>query len=177
MSKVEINKLSEWMEDHDFLKGTYPFDEIDSLLVSAKSDGIISEDEINMLKAFFANFIDTRVSYNINEFEVKTLQSKYSISGICAVCPEITFEGKVFCFTGTSKKAKRSEIAKVIENQGGTFNNNVTKKTDYLIVGGEGNPCWAYSCYGRKVEQAIQLRKEGGKIFIIHEYDFWDEVE
>jgi hypothetical protein len=176
LSEAEINQLCDWMDDHEFLKGTYPFDEIDSLLVSAKEDGVISEDEKNMLKAFFGNFIDTRISYNINEFEIKNLQSKYSVSGICAVCPEITFENKTFCFTGTSKQAKRNEIAEIILSKGGFFNNNVTKKTDYLIVGGDGNPCWAFSCYGRKVEKAVQARKDGSQIIIVHENDFWDEL-
>jgi hypothetical protein len=176
LSNTEIDQLSIWMDDHEFLNGTYPFEEINSLLVSAKQDGIISDDERNMLKAFFGNFIDTRLSYNINDFEIKALQSKYSIGGICAVCPEISFENKTFSFTGTSSKANRSEIAEIIIKNSGSFNNNVTKKTDYLIVGNEGNPCWAFSCYGRKVEKAVQLRKEGSTIIIVHEKDFWDEI-
>jgi NAD-dependent DNA ligase len=176
LSDIEIDQLSKWMEEHDFLKGSYPFDEVDSLLVSARQDGIISTDEKNMLKAFFALFIDTRISYNINEIEMKALQNKYSVSGICAVCPEVTFENKTFSFTGKSSRAKRNEIAEVIIKKDGSFNENVTKKTDYLIVGGEGNPCWAFSCYGRKVERAVQLRKEGSLIIIVHENDFWDEI-
>ncbi len=51
------------------------------------------------------------------------------------------------------------------------------KNTDYLIVGNAGNPCWAYSCYGRKIEQAVDLRKAGGKIKIVNEIDFWDVLE
>lgn len=176
LTDEEIHQLSKWMDDRQFLKGTYPFDEIDSLLTSTLADGTISDDEKNILKAFFGNFVDTRISYNINEFEIRSLQDKYSVSGICAADPEITFENKTFCFSGTSMKAKRSEIAETIINQGGIFNNNVTKKTDYLIIGAGGNPCWAFSCYGRKVERAIELRKEGQKITIVHESDFWDEL-
>lgn len=176
LTEVEINQLANWMMDHEFLKGTYPFDEIDSLLTSAREDGVISDDEKHMLKAFFGNFIDTKISYNVNEFEIKTLQGKYSVSGICSVCPEIEFEGKNFCFTGTSSQATRNEIAELITSKGGTFNKNVIKKTDYLIVGGDGNPCWAFSCYGRKVEKAVQMRRDGSGIVIVHENDFWDEV-
>ncbi|NQD67274.1 NAD-dependent DNA ligase [Bacillus haikouensis] len=176
LTETEVNQLAAWMEDHDFLKGTYPFDEIDSLLTSAREDGVISEDERHMLKAFFGNFVDTKISYNVNEFEIKTLQGKYSVSGICAVCPEIKFEAKSFCFTGTSSQATRNEIAELITTKGGTFNKGVTKKTDYLIVGGDGNPCWAFSCYGRKVEKAVQMRRDGSGILIVHENDFWDEV-
>lgn len=58
-----------------------------------------------------------------------------------------------------------------------TNNNNVTNKTRYLIVGNAGNPCWAYSCYGRKIEDAIERRKKGQNLTIINEIDFWDTVE
>ena len=172
----EILQLREWMDDHDFLCGTYPFDEIYSLLVAAREDGIISEDERNMLKAFFSTFIDTRESYNISEIDVKALQEKYTIGGICATDPDISFKDKIFCFTGESKKAHRAEIAQMIEQAGGIFNNNVVKKTDYLIVGADGNPCWAFACYGRKVEKAIELRKAGAHIVVVNELDFWDAL-
>lgn len=176
LTETEVIRMFDWMEDREFLKGFYPFDEIYSLLIAIKSDGVISEDEKNMLKAYFTNFIDTRASYNINEMEMKELQSKYSVQGICAVCPEIIIDGKTFSFTGTSSKAKRKEIAEIITNNGGIFNNNVTQQTDYLIVGDNGNPCWAFSCYGRKVEKAVELRKNGHQILIVHENDFWDET-
>lgn len=172
----EVILLYQWMEERDFLKGYYPFDEIYSLLTEIKKDGTFSQDERNMLKAYLGNFVDTRSSYNINEFEIKELQDKYLVRGICAVCPDITFENKVFSFTGTSGRAKRKEIAEVITNLGGIFNNNITLKTDFLIVGNDGNPCWAFSCYGRKVEKAVDLRKNGSSIIIVHENDFWDEV-
>ncbi|MBE6984871.1 MAG: NAD-dependent DNA ligase [Ruminococcaceae bacterium] len=176
ISDSELKQLNDWLNENDDLSGTYPFDEIYSLLLCAKEDGVISDDERNMLKAFFANFVDTRESYNIHEDEVKKLQEEYCVNGICAICPEITFENKNFCFTGESKRAERYEIAALVEKKGAHFFNGVSRKIDYLVVGGNGNPCWAFSCYGRKVEQAMQLRKQGYKIIIVHENDFWDEV-
>lgn len=176
ISDTEIEDLKEWLEDNDYLSGLYPFDEIYSLLLAAREDGKISDDERNMLKAFFATFVDTRNSFNIHDNEVAILQKQYSIGGICAVCPEIVIEGKTFCFTGVSNKATRNEIAEIICAHGGHYNDRVTNKTDYLIVGADGNPCWAFSCYGRKVEKAVDLRKEGHQIVIVHEYDFWDEI-
>jgi hypothetical protein len=55
--------------------------------------------------------------------------------------------------------------------------NSVSRKTNYLIVGDDGNPCWAFACYGRKVEKAINLRKQGTQIIIVHENDFWREID
>ena len=60
---------------------------------------------------------------------------------------------------------------------GGSISKGITKTTDYLIVGDGGNPCWAFACYGRKVEAAVQLRKLGHQISLVHEFDFWDFVE
>ena len=105
------------------------------------------------------------------------LLEKYSISGICAACQEIEFKDNLFCFTGQSLKAKRKDIADLVVSLGGKFNNNLTNKTRYLIVGNDGNPCWAFSCYGRKVEEAIERRKNGQHLTIVNEVDFWDAVE
>lgn len=172
----EVNHLFDWMQNNEFLKGSYPFDEIYSLLVAAKQDGVITPDEINMLKAYFANFIDTSASYNISEVELKQLQEQYTIGGICAVDPDVEIEGKTFSFTGTSRNGTRKEIAKIIQDNGGYFYDRVTKDTDYLIVGNAGNPCWAFSCYGRKVEKAIEMRKNGHHIVILNENDLWDVI-
>ena len=177
LSDIELEALSAWMNENEFLCGTYPFDELYSLLLAAKEDDIISDDERNMLKAFFANFIDTRTSDNVNVSDAKALRDKYLMQSIYTTQPQISFEGKTFCFTGESKFASRSEIAQVVQSKGAKFSKDVTKKTDYLVVGNEGNPCWAFACYGRKVEKAMSLRKGGQRIAIISEDDFWQAIK
>lgn len=173
ITDFEIQRLQGWMDAHTFLAGTYPFDEVYSLLSSVLADQVVTDDERNTLKSFFYTFIDTKESYNVNEPDVTALWEQYTIGGICAVSPSITIAGKTFCFTGTSARAKRKEIAAIIEDAGGLYQDTVTKAIDYLIVGAEGNPCWAFSCYGRKVEKAIQLRKAGRPIALVNEHDFW----
>lgn len=177
ISTEEVLQLNSWLEDRSILKGTYPFDEIYSLLSSILADGVVTEDEKDLLKAFFAEFIDTKDSYNINAPDIALLQEQYSVQGICAKDPDITVPGHTFCFTGASSRATRNKIAEEIVSHGGIFNNSVTKKTEYLIVGADGNPCWAFSCYGRKVEKAVAMRKEGAKIVIVNEHDFWSALD
>lgn len=173
----ELNGLHKWLQLHFLLKGTYPFDEIYSLLSAILADGIVTDDERNILKAFFSEFIDTRDSYNLNEKELAELRERYSVSGVCAKDPSIIFDGNLFCFTGASARAKRNDIEALIYDRGGSCSGNVTKKTQYLIVGAEGNPCWAFSCYGRKIEKAVELRKNGLPIIIVNEHDFWSALE
>lgn len=177
ISDKEISTLKSWIRSNDFLTGCYPFDEIESLLLTILEDGKVTDDERNILKAFFSNFIDLKSSYNLNSPEMESLKKQYSVSGICAVCQEIDFKENVFCFTGQSERAKRNEIAWTIGKLGGIFNPLITNKTRYLIVGNKGNPCWAFSCYGRKIEQAIERRKSGQLLTIVNEVDFWDIVD
>lgn len=127
--------------------------------------------------AFFSNLIEFKDSFNLVEKDFADLREKYSVPGICAVCPEVQVEGKIFCFTGESYRSTRKEICDIIESLGGICRGNVSSKTDYLVVGNAGNPCWAYACYGRKIEEAVSLRKNGGYILIVNETDFWDAVD
>ncbi|WP_298030209.1 BRCT domain-containing protein [uncultured Dysosmobacter sp.] len=177
LSDKEISTLKSWIDTNNFLAGTYPFDEINSLLYSVLEDKKITFDERNQLMAFFANIIDFTSSLHLKEKDFTDLQKKYSISGICAICPEITFNDMTFCFTGESYRATRSEMGNVVKELGGKIRSGVSTKTNYLVVGNAGNPCWAYACYGRKIEEAMQLRKDGSNIIIVNETDFWDAVD
>ena len=180
ISDLETRSLREWILENEHLKGTYPYDELDSLLMSMLRDGIISDEERAMLKDFFEDFIQYSFSKRVRTESKRSktgLSKEYSIPGICAACPEIEFRGKTFTFTGSSMKGKREELAKKVVELGGVFSPDVSQKTEYLVIGAAGNPCWAFSCYGRKVEKAVGLRKQGQKIIIVHESDFWDAVE
>ncbi len=172
----EIETLRKWIQNNDYLRGTYPFDELDSLIHATLADGVVSEDERGQLTAFFGQFIDFRDSWNLSESHFDSLREKYSVEGICAHDPAIAFAGKAFCFTGKSTICDRDTIADEVTGLGGKFRNNVSQKTDYLVVGNDGNPCWAFSCYGRKVEEAIALRKAGATVTIVNERDFWTAV-
>jgi len=173
----EVVRLREWLNDNKQLQTTYPYDEVYSFVESVLEDGKVDEDERRKLKVFFADFVDMRESYNLNIYEIEKLREGMNIAGICAKNVDIVVKGKGFCFTGGSSRMVRSQIAEILERTEGIFCDNVTKKTNYLVIGDEGNPCWAFACYGRKVEKVIQMRKEGNNIVIAHENDFWKVVE
>ena len=171
----EVIALDKWLKENAYLASYYPYDEIRSLVATVLEDGIIDDDERRQLLAYFNEFVnlnDKQLTQTINE-----QIAGVSINGICSVNPQLVFEGKNFCFTGVSKRAKRSDIEKQVLSLGGTFHGNVIKNTDYLIIGDGGNPCWAYACYGRKVETAVNLRKQGHQITLVNEMDFWNRVE
>jgi len=181
ISETELRSLEKWLDSNDYLKNCYPYSEVSSLLTMVLQDGKIDENEHKILMEFFSEFI---LSDNHKVIQNPLVEIGGSITGLCAICPEIEFENKLFCFTGASRKYFRETLAQMVRKLGGEFNNRLSQMTDYLIIGDNGNPCWAFSCYGRKVEQAVQMRKEGirsqngeNDIVLIHENDFLDAVQ
>jgi hypothetical protein len=173
VTEAELSGLRDWLADHEHLKTLWPYDEVDSLVSSVMRDGRIDDDEQRELQSFFSEFIGLADDQTITAPAIK---EGTTLKGLCAVAPEIDFSGSVFCFTGASYKYSRADFEAVLSGLGGKYSKSVTKKVNYLVIGAEGNPCWAYACYGRKVEEAVNLRKSGGRIMLIHEADFHDAV-
>lgn len=175
LSDEEIFKLHDWLSENKHLSSYYPYDEIRSLVLSIMEDKIITEDERTVLTAFIKQFVEIKNTEVAQKIERDT--ADVNITGICAVNPEIIFEGKTFCVTGILNRGSRSELQKAIQDQGGVSVNSISKKTDYLIIGSTNNACWSYSCYGRKVEKALELRKSGHTIVLIHETDIFTAID
>ena len=177
ITDLEIENLENWLLDNEELAGHYPYDELVTLLTHFLNDGKIDEDERNYLKFFFSEFIYTTQSLNINKNEIDKMKAEMTVKGICATCPDILFDGRKFCFTGESRKLPRNEIWSLIEENNGIVANGVTNDLNYLIIGDAGSKAWAFTTYGRIVEKALQLRKNGKQVIIVHENDFWDAIE
>jgi hypothetical protein len=173
ITEDELRGLSDWLMEHDYLKTCWPYDEIDSLVTAVMTDHRIDPDEHKMLMGFFTEFINILDERTISN---PCIAENGTIHGLCAVCPDIKFNGSRFCFTGASSRYTRAELVDVVTKMGGEFLPSVSAKVNYLVIGADGNPCWAYACYGRKVEKAVELRKSGVRLQLIHENDFHDAI-
>lgn len=173
ITEAELKGLSDWLSNHEHLKTCWPYEEVGSLITGVLSDKQIDSTEQKLLKEFFTEFVSILDSRTIVS---PKLTVNGNVVGLCAVCPEIAFPGSKFCFTGTSYKYTRAELSNLVKQLGGEIVNSVSAKLDYLIIGSDGNPCWAYACYGRKVEKAVELRKTGARLLLVHENDFHDAV-
>lgn len=166
--------LQNWILKNPELKGSWPYDEIEALTTKHKSSDLLKPEEVEVVLHYLNDFCgfngNAALTHPLNEPDT-------AITGICAVCPEIIISGKTFCLTGESKKFPRKKIAEMILSHGGSFKDDMSKQVDYLIVCDEGSAMWTYSCYGRKVEVAVNLRKQGHPVLIVHEFDLWDCIE
>jgi NAD-dependent DNA ligase len=175
ISVKEMRGLSDWLGAHEHLKTCWPYDEIEALTTRVLADGQIDPAEHKMLLSFFTEFLALLDERTIVS-PIVTQDSEQSFTALCAVNPNVTFRDATFCFTGASAKYKRADFERTVQQLGGQAVSGVTAKLKYLVIGADGNPCWAYACYGRKVEKAVELRKKGVKVVLLHENDFHDAV-
>lgn len=170
----EIKKLDKWLIENEHLVSNYPYDELYSLVTSILSDGIITGDEKKILERYLLEFIDEKEISNYSNEEIKKIKESITISGVCALAPDIKINDSRFVITGKSSNYSRKDFKNMISEKGGQVIATVSGKTNYLVVCDNSNPCWAYSCYGRKIEKAMNLRSKGNTIFIVHENDLMD---
>lgn len=148
----EINQLNNWLDNNTQLIGNYPFDKIYTITKNVIEDGIITEEEYNELIKVFNGFINPTLEEQSNN--------------------SIEFQEKTFCLTGTFESGSKESVEERIVSKGGICGNNVTSKTNYLIVGGAGSDAWKFGNYGGKVQKAMELKEKGKNIEIISEEDF-----
>jgi len=86
--------------------------------------------------------------------------------------PEVTFEGRKFCFTGEFEFGTRKQCQEAILARGGLVSNGVTRNTDFLVIANDASPSWAHGGYGNKIEDAMILKLQHRKPFIIPEL-YW----
>ncbi len=130
-------------------------DSIDHILKSlAELDGI-GETQVESIKNFFSEEINTKITQNlINQL----LVNNYSIKNKTG-----KFSNKKLMFTGGFENMSRSEAKSLVEDNGGKVLGSISKKLDILVVG-NSKPT------KRKLDQAKEL-----KIKIIFEKE-WNKI-
>mgnify|MGYP000050141319 CR=1 FL=1 len=169
LEEQEILALQRWLSDHRFLAGYFPYDELIDLVEEVLRDGVITAERKEKLAGFISQFVDFSQSATLSEEHYRALREKYDISAIEAKNPAVRLSGQCFALTGEFSSGSRAEIENLITSSGGIVKKGISKKIDYLVVGELGNPCWSFTTYGRKIEQALNLRKAGHPILIIGE--------
>lgn len=86
------------------------------------------------------------------------------------------FFGKNCVFTGKLERFSREDAAQIVVNVGGFCENNVTKNTNFLIVGGLGANTAAEG-KSNKIVKAEKMKEKGKDIQIISEETFYSIIE
>lgn len=150
LSESEVISLKEWMDQNIALLGNFPFDKIFETVGLALNDGILEQNELDEMLDLFENLSDPVANTCCNGFDIS---------------------GRTFCLTGDFGYGERSKVESTLIQRGGIPVSNVTRKTDYVIVGSIGSNLWSQGNYGNKVKRALELQENGFHIKIIKELD------
>jgi NAD-dependent DNA ligase len=168
LNDKEILFLSTWLTENQEVSHGWPGEVVFRRVREVLADGVISPDE--------------------RDYLVRTLEQlsggSFADSGAIAseanklpVDPnaQIVVEGRSFCFTGQFLFGTRSACERAIINRGGLVSANISRKTDYLVIGELASKEWKHSTHGLKIEQAVAVQVQGSRIAIVDEAN-WASV-
>lgn len=157
LAREEIAFLIRWMNQNASLKGNYPYDRIYNKLAEVLEDGVITPQEHDELLHLFQT--------SDNPLEEHT----------CA-CDCLELSGKNICLSGEFDYGSKDMVSDILIEKGASVQSTVTRKTNILIVGGQGSSAWSSGNYGSKIKKALELQSKGVEIMIVREADFFDAI-
>ena len=143
---AEAMGLRNWMSSNESLYGDKTFVKVFSTLEDVLVDEFVSAEE----EAALLDVFDSVINPGTDRGGVEV-------------------SGKSFCLTGDFLAGSRRDVAGAIEARGGAVCNGVSRKVDYVVVGGKGSDQYAFGSYGTRVKKAMELQDGGCPIRIIYE--------
>lgn len=160
INQAEVEFLEKWLVAN-FSVSQQPliatlYDRVETILADDVTDPEECDDLLAALSAFTAG--DAALGE----------APKSTSLPLCKPAPPISFEGMVFCFTGTFSFGQRKHCEEAVSSRGGT-GGSLTKATNFLVIGAYATESWKHSSFGNKILKAAEMRSAGIPISIIAE--------
>lgn len=160
----EIRFLNDWLTQNESISMTWPGDVLHARLREILADGIVTNDE----RAYLTDTLQQLIGGTTEDLASATHVTELALDRSAVV----SIPNSTFCLTGDFVFAPRSHCESVICSRGGLISKSITKKTNYLVVGGLGSPEWKNGSFGTKIEKAMEYKSKGVLIHVVHE-DQW----
>lgn len=145
---------------------------IDVDLHRAANDCIATQEIlVNLQKLAAENRIDLTAYRRHHDVDLSSLAGDATLND-----PSHPLYGKNVVFTGKLQRFLRKDAAQIVCNIGGHCENNVTKKTNFLVIGSlEGNPL-IKGGKSSKMKRAKELILSGQDLQVLSETVFYDMI-
>ena len=160
----EIRFLLDWLEKNESVACSWPGDVIYARVREILSDGQVTEAE----RAYLTEMLQKLIGGGSDELAEASHVSELALDRSASV----HIPASTFCLTGDFVFATRSHCEETIVGRGGLVSRSVTKRVKYVVVGGLGSTEWTHGSYGTKIEKAIEYKRSGVPLLIVHE-DQW----
>ena len=162
LNDQEIKYLDTWLSDNQSLASTWPGEIVYARINTILADNKITEDEREHLKQTLSDLIGftlqetgaafgASINHPINEVDL------------------IRIRNNIFCFTGNFLYGTRNACERAITERGGNAIPRIKKDLNYLVIGTMVSNDWVHTSHGRKIENALEFKKDNCPIYIVSE--------
>ncbi len=153
------------VEDQPSLMSVVGVKQICTIAQDAVADGILSKAESEEICDAIGQVVgdcyaDTGMSQTVGVANVQETRLKNVDEDLIE---------KVIVLTGTFRTTPRRLFESELEALGATISRSVTRKTDYLIIGGEASRDWIEMNRGTKIRKAQELLLKSERPFFVSE--------
>jgi NAD-dependent DNA ligase len=166
----EVEFLIDWLENNRGALDKWPAKAIYPRMKAALADGRMDIDEEREI----LNLLLLTVGGNTAPMHGESSNS--TSLPYTQPLPPVTFENRLFCFTGKFNSGSRQWCENHVIAKGGSSVSTITKKLHYLVIGEIGSRDWLHSTHGRKIEKAIEYNEAGTKIHILSEQHWYEQL-
>lgn len=163
--KVQLSEftfLDDWLQKHNQIVNSWPANIIAKRIEEIKEDGVVSEEEREHFLETLKKITGTRFS---EDGSADGNASEVWMDHI----DDFTHENTAICFTGKFLSGTRGACEDLARLQGAIIKKAVSGAIDVLVVGSTASKDWRFTSHGRKIERAMELKKEGHNIIILSE--------
>ncbi len=156
----EANTLRAWMIANPEAAAAWPGRVLADRITRIYSDGRADEAEREDLRSLLQDLVGGNTEVIGNPSTRLPLDDPP---------PKLRFEGSVYVFTGRFYSGTRQWCESIVESRRGVCSSNVTRRTNYVVIGELGSRDWKHTSFGRKIQKAVEVRSEGRPLAIIEE--------
>ncbi len=168
--EAEANHLNTWIRCHPDVLATFPGKALADRLTHIFEDGRVDVDERRDLAQLLKQLVGGEAGLIGGESSSTELP-------LDSPPPPVQFSGKSFVLTGKFAMGPRKACEALIVSHGGVCKRSVIATLDYLVIGSFGSRDWIQTSHGRKIEKAMQLKKDGRQVAIVGECHWATELE
>jgi len=165
IAENEAQLVRTWLLNHASAVEQWPLNHLAQRVVAMYSDNVADAAERVQLAEILSSIVGGTAGIILGEDAATELP-------LDVPPPALKWVGSTFVFTGKFAFGTRAECQRQVTNLGALCNSDITRSTDYLVIGTFGSRDWVHTSFGRKIEKAVQYREADRRLSIVGE-DYW----
>lgn len=166
VSAEEAERLSAWTEANPDVASRWPANLLALRLAKIMADGRVDAGERRSLSALLGPLASP------SRWLAASLATDLPVDD---PPPPVLFESRTFVFAGEMVFGPRRSCEREVTELGGACERTVSRRTDYLVLGGLAALDWTQEGFGAQVDAAVRLRARGAPVAIIAE-EHWAQA-